>query len=218
MYVYPILLGTADLTGIAIALKRLVPLLIPVRAIVAICAALPTVVVRATMVSPKALAATVEVGAVCPGDARKHNAAVPACEGRLLTNAEPSSGSDALTLADLGAKSLLLVSGPIGCVWGNERLATELTGRLNSLTDSPLRFVLALTRAVSPRASGVLELNSADGANMNRQCHTSDSMLRETALGHASRIRRSSAADQATLAHLSLYKTIGVLSRRAYAS
>jgi len=149
MHIHAVLRNTALVASVVISLKSLEALLVPVWAIVAICATLPAMVVLTSMVLPKACAAAIEIRAIFASHAGKWLAAVLAGEGCSLADMQTLFFGDALALADLATKPLLGTGLPVRTILGKELFPAEVASSWYKSSCLLSCFILALTRTAS---------------------------------------------------------------------
>jgi len=166
MYVQSFFRDAAFLASIAITLQGFQALLIPIRAIIAICSALPAMMIWSTVSRPKAITTTKPIFTINPGQAGKGLATMLTDKLGFLSNVKTSFFSYALALTLFRAKALLGMCIPIGAIWADERLSTKCTDNLNALAHTTANFIHAITRAICTfPAWSMLEMLSANWAH-----------------------------------------------------
>jgi len=185
MYIHAVLLSSALLASIVIALQGTEALLVPIWSIVALCAALPAVVILAPVVLPKAFAAAIEVRAILASHANEQLATVFTSKRGFLPDVQTSFLSNTFTLANIATESLLGMSLPIGTVLRKVFFPAKVAGSGYKSTCSFSCFVFTFTGTVNAFAHrSILEFLAANWAcisytgNTSGHNHTSDSMIR----------------------------------------
>lgn len=186
----------------SIALERGLTLFVPVRTVVSICATLPRSVIGTAIMCMKTPSAAIEVLSPRFRNASEFLPAIDTGLSDRLTDMVSICGSPVLGPARTRTKTLERVGKkPARGIASYKSLAAKLASTLNSLAFSTAGFIHALARTVNPAAgTTVIKLNPADRADMCGHCYTSDSMLRDSTVGRASRIKRLSAISWITLA------------------
>ena len=188
MYIHPVLRAAAFLAGVAVTLKRLVALFVPIGTIVAICTALPAMMLWASPFCPIALEAAKVVFSVCSGLAGEWLSAVFTGKSGFLANMQAALFGNTFALAGFRTKAMRAFS-PAQEVWLSEWLATivAVTGDWLEVLACSVR---AGARAICAYALGAITEDFAtdradvlNPGNIFRHFYTSDSVVREMGRG-----------------------------------